>query len=179
MTSTHIPFFSGVLPPRYRRRRYIDGGFSVNQLTLPGDHATLTVSPFSGDAHICPKVSRKHRTKLTRVNFAEAWTDLSFDNIDRITQVMFPSSPEKMAETFLSGYHDAVSFLARYGQIQSSCGTCLTVRTTYSPKDVLKVYCKTFLGSNFKKQKSIFFGIVWKFFFQIRHEAIKVTNKAC
>ena len=31
----------------------IDGGFSVNQVVLDKE-TTLTVSPLSGDAHICP-----------------------------------------------------------------------------------------------------------------------------
>ena len=31
VTSTFIPYFSGLLPPRYRKRRFIDGGFSKNQ----------------------------------------------------------------------------------------------------------------------------------------------------
>ena len=45
ITSTFIPYFSGLLPPRYRKRRFIDGGFSVNQVILEDDqHATLTVS---------------------------------------------------------------------------------------------------------------------------------------
>ena len=37
VTSTFIPYFSGLLPPRYRKRRFIDGGFSKNQ----GGHHVL------------------------------------------------------------------------------------------------------------------------------------------
>ena len=54
--------------------------------------------------------------------------------------VVFPPSPEDMSKLVLAGYHDAVAFLGRYGMIQTySCSTCLTVKTTLSPKDVLKV----------------------------------------
>ena len=41
------------MPTRYRGVPVIDGGFSVNQVVLDKD-TTLTVSPLSGDAHICP-----------------------------------------------------------------------------------------------------------------------------
>ena len=66
------PYFSGLLPPRYRKRRLIDGGFSVNQVVLDDDqHTTLTVSPFSGDAHISPKIKRRSKTAYTRLHIAE------------------------------------------------------------------------------------------------------------
>ena len=140
VASTYIPVFSGIFPLRYRRKRVIDGGFSINQVTLEDDsHATLTVSPFSGDAHICPKMKRKYKGELTRFNFSEQWTDLSWDNFRRMSEVMWPQGPEKMANLLLAGYHDAVAFLARYGQIRNSCGTCLTVKSKYTPKDVLEV----------------------------------------
>ena len=140
ISSTYIPIFSGIFPPRYRRRRCVDGGFSVNQVILEDDlNATLTVSPFSGDAHICPKVKRKSKTGYTRLQFAEAWTDLSFENFERMRNVVFPLSPDAMAELLLQGYHDTVNFLSRYGQINASCGTCLTVKTTFSPQDILRV----------------------------------------
>ena len=141
ITSTFIPYFSGLLPPRYRKRRFIDGGFSVNQVILEDDQfATLTVSPFSGDAHICPKVKRKYKTAYTRLQFAEAWTDLSLENFERMKNVVFPPSPEDMSKLILAGYHDAVAFLARNSMVMTYSGsTCLTVKTTFSPKDVLKV----------------------------------------
>ena len=41
------------MPTRFRGVPVIDGGFSVNQVVLDKEK-TLTVSPLSGDAHICP-----------------------------------------------------------------------------------------------------------------------------
>ena len=41
------------MPTRFRGVPVIDGGFSVNQVVLDKE-TTLTVSPLSGDAHICP-----------------------------------------------------------------------------------------------------------------------------
>ena len=42
------------MPTRFRGVPVIDGGFSVNQVVLDKEK-TLTVSPLSGDAHICPQ----------------------------------------------------------------------------------------------------------------------------
>ena len=139
MTSTFIPIFSGRLPARFRHKRCIDGGFSVNQVTLEDQSsATLTVSPFSGDAHICPKNS-KNDIQLARMSGANAEVDVSYDNFQRALCVMFPQSPEKMSELLMQGYYDAVAFLVKHGKIRHDCGKCLTVKTTYSPQDVLKV----------------------------------------
>ena len=137
ISSSYIPGFSGIMPPLVRHGRCIDGGFSVNQVILEDDaHATLTVSPFSGDTHICPRV---RGSGLVRFNVAQQWADLSWDNMAKLQDVLFPQGPEESSNLLLQGYHDAVDFLARYGQIMSTCGTCLTVKATFSPKDVLKV----------------------------------------
>ena len=42
------------MPTRFRGVPVIDGGFSVNQVVIEKGK-TLTVSPLSGDAHICPQ----------------------------------------------------------------------------------------------------------------------------
>ena len=54
IASTFIPIFSGIMPTRFRGVPVIDGGFSVNQVVIEKGK-TLTVSPLSGDAHICPQ----------------------------------------------------------------------------------------------------------------------------
>lgn len=51
--SCFIPFFSGILPPKFQGVRYMDGGFSDNLPTL--DENTITVSPFCGESDICPR----------------------------------------------------------------------------------------------------------------------------
>lgn len=55
LCSSFIPFFSGILPPRFRGVRYMDGGLSDNLLVL--DEHTVTVSPFCGESDICPRDS--------------------------------------------------------------------------------------------------------------------------
>ena len=44
----------------------IDGGFSVNQVVL--NEGTVTVSPFAGDAHICPQDDVLDSDMITRVS---------------------------------------------------------------------------------------------------------------
>ena len=70
---------------------------------------------------------------------ANAEVDVSLDNMIRMHYVLCPQSPEKMSEILMQGYHDAVAFLTKHGQIRHACGKCLTVKTTFSPQDVLKV----------------------------------------
>lgn len=48
-----IPGFSGILPPRLKGIRYMDGAFSDNLPVL--DENTVTVSPFCGESDICPR----------------------------------------------------------------------------------------------------------------------------
>lgn len=48
-----IPGFSGILPPRLKGVRYMDGAFSDNLPVL--DENTITVSPFCGESDICPR----------------------------------------------------------------------------------------------------------------------------
>nr|XP_053627133.1 uncharacterized protein LOC128684852 isoform X6 [Cherax quadricarinatus] len=53
--SAFIPGFSGWVCPKVQGIRYVDGGFSDNLPEM--DQKTITVSPFCGEADICPKDS--------------------------------------------------------------------------------------------------------------------------
>ena len=66
IASTFIPIFSGIFPCRIRGVPVIDGGFSVNQVVL--NEGTVTVSPFAGDAHICPQDDVLDSDMITRVS---------------------------------------------------------------------------------------------------------------
>ena len=59
MCSCFIPFFSGMMPPKFRGVRFMDGGLSDNLLVL--DEHTITVSPFCGESDICPRDSETPR----------------------------------------------------------------------------------------------------------------------
>ena len=92
------------------------------------------VSPFAGDAVICPK---SFSPKFAKMTVANAGVDVTLDNMIRMQSVMFPQSPEAMGEILFNGYRDAVHFLQKHGQIKHTVE--LTVKTKYSPKDILKV----------------------------------------
>ena len=96
--------FTGLVPPRYRGHRVIDGGYSNNVPVL--DQATVTVSPFSGGAHICP-----HHPEAPWVNIANTIVSLNADNLVRITSVLFPPSQDILARYCYQGYSDAFKFL--------------------------------------------------------------------
>lgn len=53
LASAFVPVFSGLIPPKFKGVRYMDGGFSDNLPTL--DENTITVSPFCGESDICPR----------------------------------------------------------------------------------------------------------------------------
>ena len=64
LASAFIPIFSGILPPKFKGVRYMDGGYSDNLPTL--DENTITVSPFCGESDICP---RDDSSQLFHVRF--------------------------------------------------------------------------------------------------------------
>uniref|UniRef100_A0A4W5R9W2 PNPLA domain-containing protein n=1 Tax=Hucho hucho TaxID=62062 RepID=A0A4W5R9W2_9TELE len=55
LCSCFIPGYHGIQPPSYKGVHYVDGGLSSIQPTHSSPYAhTLTVSPFAGEADICP-----------------------------------------------------------------------------------------------------------------------------
>ncbi|XP_036816984.1 patatin-like phospholipase domain-containing protein 2 [Oncorhynchus mykiss] len=55
LCSCFIPGYHGIQPPSYKGVHYVDGGMSSIQPTHSSPYAhTLTVSPFAGEADICP-----------------------------------------------------------------------------------------------------------------------------
>ena len=66
MCSCFIPFFSGMMPPKFRGVRFMDGGLSDNLLVL--DEHTITVSPFCGESDICPRDSETPRLIHVRIS---------------------------------------------------------------------------------------------------------------
>lgn len=76
-----IPGFSGILPPKFKGVRYMDGAFSDNLPIL--DENTITVSPFCGESDICPRdqsaqlfhvsVQRPHCDDNMELQYANCW----------------------------------------------------------------------------------------------------------
>nr|XP_050863968.1 patatin-like phospholipase domain-containing protein 2 isoform X1 [Vespula vulgaris] len=130
LASSFIPFFSGILPPRFHGIRYIDGGFSDNLPTL--DENTITVSPFCGESDICP---RDISSQLFHVNVANTSIELSKQNIYRFARILFPPNPKILSNMCKQGFDDALRFLHRNNLI--NCTRCLAVQSTFVVSETL------------------------------------------
>lgn len=119
-----IPGFSGILPPRFRGVRYMDGAFSDNLPIL--DENTVTVSPFCGESDICP---RDQSSQLFHVNWANTSIEISKQNINRFARILFPSKPEVLSNMCQQGFDDALQYLHRNNLI--TCTKCVAVQSTF------------------------------------------------
>lgn len=119
-----IPVFSGILPPRFHGVRYMDGAFSDNLPTI--DENTVTVSPFCGESDICP---RDNSWQMFHVNWANTSIEISKQNMNRFTRILFPPRPEILSKMCQSGFDDALRFLHRNNLI--NCARCLAVQSTF------------------------------------------------
>lgn len=131
LASAFVPVFSGILPPKFRGVRCMDGGFSDN---LPAiDENTITVSPFCGESDICP---RDDSSQLFHINVANTSIELSRHNIYRIARILFPPKPEILSNMCKQGFDDALRFLHRNNLI--SCTRCLAVQSTFVVSETIE-----------------------------------------
>ncbi|RWS07584.1 patatin-like phospholipase domain-containing protein 2 [Dinothrombium tinctorium] len=121
LCSCFIPFWSGIIPPKFHGVAYMDGGFSNNLLVL--DDNTVTISPFAGESDICPQDSTFN---TLQVNFANTSIAVSSGNLYRLTRILFPPHPEVMSKMCQQGFDDALRFLQRTNRI--SCVRCVATR---------------------------------------------------
>ncbi|XP_064542150.1 1-acylglycerol-3-phosphate O-acyltransferase Pnpla3-like [Drosophila montana] len=119
-----IPGFSGILPPRFRGVRYMDGAFSNNLPIL--DENTITVSPFCGESDICP---RDQSSQLFHFNWANTSIEISRQNVNRFVRILFPPRPEFLSKFCQQGFDDALQFLHRNNLI--NCRRCVAVQSTF------------------------------------------------
>lgn len=151
LASSFIPFFSGVLPPKFKGTRYMDGGYSDNLPTL--DENTITVSPFCGESDICPRDDSSQLFHVSfmvfenvstniyvfccfQINVANTSIELSKHNIYRILRILFPPHPEKLANLCKQGFDDALRFLQKNNLI--NCTKCLAVQSTFVVSDTVE-----------------------------------------
>jgi len=125
LASCFIPLFSGVSPPRYKGTRVIDGGYSNNLPQL--DTKTITVSPFSGSADICPP--QQMIDSLT-ISFSNNSLELCRDNMVRMINILVPPSPDILAQYCKQGFDDCLRFLQTRNLV--TVARCLGVATSYS-----------------------------------------------
>ncbi|KAH8405328.1 hypothetical protein KR222_005354 [Zaprionus bogoriensis] len=119
-----IPGFSGILPPRFRGVRYMDGAFSDNLPIL--DENTITVSPFCGESDICP---RDQSSQLFHLNWANTSIEISRQNINRFVRILFPPRAEFLSKFCQQGFDDALQFLHRNNLL--NCTRCIAVQSTF------------------------------------------------
>ncbi|CAH0560430.1 unnamed protein product [Brassicogethes aeneus] len=131
LASAFIPLFSGIIPPKFKGVRYVDGGCSDNLPTL--DENTITVSPFCGESDICP---RDDSSQLFHINIANTSIELSKYNMYRIIRILFPPKPEVLSNMCKQGFDDALRFLHRNNLI--NCTRCLAVQSTFVVSDTVE-----------------------------------------
>ncbi|EHA98022.1 Patatin-like phospholipase domain-containing protein 5 [Heterocephalus glaber] len=107
----YFPFYCGMIPPKFRGERYIDGALSSN-VPFASCASTITVSPFSGTVDICPPSTS---ASLHELNAFNASFQISTANFFLGYQSLFPQSPEVMADICRQGYLDCLRFLEQRG----------------------------------------------------------------
>jgi len=88
-----------------------DGGFTNN---IPGSHDpdVITVSPFSGEADICPlgECQPEQMVFATNTSFK-----LTSKNLQRLKESLFPPKWEQLEQLMAQGYQDALRYLRTHG----------------------------------------------------------------
>lgn len=102
-----IPTYSGFLPAPFLGVRYIDGSVTNNQPVI--DQNTIRVSPFSGEADICPNLVTQ--ASCTHANLVNMVVDVTEENLSRFFRVFIPQDPVAMIRLCQQGFDDALGYL--------------------------------------------------------------------
>ncbi|VDL59862.1 unnamed protein product [Hymenolepis diminuta] len=119
LCSSFIPVFGGFKAPEYKGDCFIDGGLSDN---LPNmNRNTITVSPFCGDADICPRDDiwepSEQATIAGHIYLSQTSLILNWANLKRVVSIVVPMSSEDLGKFACSGFEDALRFLLTRGII--------------------------------------------------------------
>ena len=157
-SSSFIPVISGWRPPTFRGQAAFDGGYSDNIPTL--GEFTLTVSPFAGDASICPCDSLSSQQTSLRVSHGTGGSvDISVENFSKLSKAIIPPDTSGMEALCCRGWNDAKKYLISENMIrckecsgsqvsisvsEEECTKCTTLRnqakTNTLPQELLKVF---------------------------------------
>ncbi|XP_055751419.1 patatin-like phospholipase domain-containing protein 2 [Salvelinus fontinalis] len=108
LCSCFIPGYHGIQPPSYKGVHYVDGGLSSIQPTHSSPYAhTLTVSPFAGEADICPP----DPGSMYVIVMSGMPLNCSVANVYRILEALYPYNWEALDKAYHSGYSDGLHFL--------------------------------------------------------------------
>nr|XP_054761773.1 LOW QUALITY PROTEIN: uncharacterized protein LOC129268222 [Lytechinus pictus] len=109
LCSAFIPFYSGFLPPTYRGTRYVDGGISDNLPIIDKNCKTITVSPLSGEADICPKSDEF--SDYLNVTISNTNVQITPSNLYRMCRALYPPEPAVLSRMCKQGFEDALLYL--------------------------------------------------------------------
>lgn len=123
--SSFVPFYSGIMPPKYKGVYCWDGGLSSNNPIL--DHDTIVISPFGGESDICP---REESASFYCFDLQGTNIHLSKENFYRLSKALFPPSPQVLKAICFRGYKDGITFLKSRNLLQCSCQRLLRERST-------------------------------------------------
>nr|XP_027215756.1 patatin-like phospholipase domain-containing protein 2 isoform X2 [Penaeus vannamei] len=98
---------SGMVPPTLRGEWFIDGGYSNRQPVVSKE--ALTISPYAGDADICPDEEPTRR----KVSWANHTVNMSYSNTLRLYQSLMPPEPHILNQYHAQGYRDTWRYLQR------------------------------------------------------------------
>ncbi|KAA0183749.1 Patatin phospholipase domain-containing protein 2 [Fasciolopsis buskii] len=126
LCSTFIPIFSGFVPPTFRGQPVLDGGLSDNLLWI--DKMTIRISPFAGDADICPldapwdsgylaPAPQHIEDVIGSISFFHNNMRVNISNIRRLICMVWPMESDELASLACQGYEDARRFLITRGFI--------------------------------------------------------------
>lgn len=107
LAGSFIPTYSGFLPKPYRGVRYIDGSVTNNLPVIDG--STIRVSPFSGEADICPNSAAE--ASCSHANIVNMVVDVTEENLHRFLRVFIPKEPAAMIQLCEQGFDDALRYL--------------------------------------------------------------------
>ena len=150
--SSFVPIMSGWLPPRFRGEMALDGGYSDN-IPILGD-VTLTVSPFAGDASICPQDETSPNKYYRLPHGSGGCVDISRENINKLAKAMVPPDTTGMEALCCQGFEDAKKYLMKEkmircqkcsrNQLSGNCRDCTALiqeaKTKTLPKELVQVF---------------------------------------
>ncbi|CAF3700950.1 unnamed protein product [Rotaria sp. Silwood1] len=122
--SSFVPYWSGIIPHKFRGEYYWDGGLTNNNPIIDGN--TILVSPFAGESDICP---RDESGSFYSIDFRGTDISCTQENLYRLTHALFPPSLSVLKEICWRGYIDGLKFLQTRNMIKSSH---LSTKTTIS-----------------------------------------------
>ncbi|CAF1261795.1 unnamed protein product [Rotaria magnacalcarata] len=112
--SSFVPYWSGIIPHKFRGEYYWDGGLTNNNPII--DDGTILVSPFAGESDICP---RDESGSFYSVDFRGTDISCTQENLYRMTHALFPPNISVLKQICWRGYIDGLKFLQTRNLVSS------------------------------------------------------------